>query len=400
MTVVVVDKLVPGGQGLCRDDKGVFFVDGVAAGDRIEVEVDGKRRGVREGRLLTVLEPSADRAAADCALSSLCGGCDWLHLSRDAQTRWKHATVIDALRRIGRFADDDVTRFLRPLLVPPSAESAARRRARFVVDAGGRLSLSARRSHERVAIPACPALDARLSATVSLMPRLTPGSVVALAVDDEGVVAGLEKEVDVDVVASKVRGVLTAGGKLIGDPVLRGEVTAGFLPARSDALTFSQATRFGGAAIREQVMRGVGEVDGLRVLELFAGAGHLSLPLAKAGAVVDAVEGDARGLAHLVANARAFDLAIAARRAFIDEQLPFGDVDVVVADPPRTGIPGAAELFARLRAQRLVLVSCDLATGARDLAAAAKAGFVVDDVTPIDAFPRTHHVEWVAVLSR
>ena len=407
---VVVQKLVPGGQGLCRDDDGVFFVDGVAAGDVIEVAVAGKRRGARVARVLRVLQPSVDRAQPDCAVVDRCGGCDWLHLSRAAQTRCKQELVTDALQRVGRFAAADVAAFLRPLLVPPigAAATGARRRARFVVDAAGRLAFHGRRSHQTVAIEGCPAVDPRISATVSRLPPLTPGSSVRLAVDDDdGCVAGLEGHNDVDAVARHVRGVLCSDGRVVGDPWLRGEITAGLLPARSDALTFAQATRFGGAAIREEVLRGAGDVDGAAVLELFAGAGHLTLPLLQRGAIVDAVEGDERALAHLRANVGLCGLDEArlhARRAFIDERLPMpldGDAaDVVVVDPPRTGVPGAAVLFARLGARRLLLVSCDPATGARDLRAAVESGFVVDELTPIDAFPRTHHVEWVAALSR
>ena len=398
--VVVVDKLVPGGQGLCRDTDGVFFVDAVAAGDHIEVVVDRKRRGVRAGRLIRVVQPSADRADVDCALVSVCGGCDWLHLSRAAQTRCKQEIVVDALVRVGRFNALDAAAFLRPLLTPSPAEAGGRRRARFIVDAAGRLAFFGRGSHVPTAIPTCAALEPRLSKTLSTLPRLRPSSVVRLALDDDGVVAGIDDDDAILLLAPHVRGVLSANGARVGDPWLRGEITAGFLPARSDALTFAQATRFGGAAIRDLVLQGVGDVDGADVLELFAGAGHLSLPLAKAGARVDAVEGEVRALEHLRENASAFQLAVSPRRAFIDEGLSFGSVDVVVVDPPRTGIPGALGLFRRLRGgRRLVLVSCDPATGARDLRAAVDAGFVVDSVTPVDAFPRTHHVEWVAVLT-
>lgn len=366
-----IDKLVPGGHGMARDDHGVFFVDGVGVGEVVDVDVPQKKRGARTAKLLRVLEPSPDRVTPDCVLVDKCGGCDWLHLSRAAQTAGKEQIVDDALVRTGKFSVDEVQKFRRPLLVPPPGEK--RRRARFVVDDDGRLTFSARASHDRVVVDACPAVDDRIAAL--FVGRYENGAVVRVAVDDRGV------HVDEDVVV--------------------GEVTAGAFPARSTASSFAQATRFGGAAIRDLVVAGVGDVVGKRVLELFAGSGHLTLPLAAQGAVVDAVEGDAAAVGFLVDNLRLVQGA-RGRRAFIDERLSFdADVDVVVADPPRTGIPGAARLFARFgRVKRLVLVACDPATGARDLRAAVDAGFVVDNVTPIDAFPRTHHTEWVAVLVR
>ncbi len=405
-----IEKLVPGGHGLARDHDGVFFVDSVAPGEVVEVVVDGKKGGARRARLLRVIEPSAERVTPDCPLFERCGGCDWLHLSRAAQSAGKERIVDDTLVRIARFTADEVRAFRRPLLVPPAGEK--RRRARFVVDGTGRLSFSRRNSNERVAIPACPALDPRLSDLLSTVPPLPAGAEVRLAVDDGGVHVAVRRglqqafagarSVTFDDAAPITP--ITPDENEPGAHFLVGEVTGGAFPAWSDAATFTQATRFGAAAIRDEVVRGAGDVSGHGVLELFAGAGHLTIPLALAGARVDAVEGDLRALHWLGVNARRTGAAIKVRRAFIDDNLEFGaDVDVVVADPPRTGIPGAARLlrrFADRGVQRIVLVSCDPATGARDLRAAVDAGFVVDALTPIDAFPRTHHVEWVAVLRR
>ena len=92
---------------------------------------------------------------------------------------------------------------------------------------------------------------------------------------------------------------------------------------------------------------------------------------------------------------------IEVQQAFIDGALPLrGTADVLVVDPPRTGIVGFEALLPRTGALRLVLVSCDPATGARDLAKAAACGYVLERLVPIDAFPRTSHVEWVATLQR
>ena len=213
-----------------------------------------------------------------------------------------------------------------------------------------------------------------------------------------------------------MRGVLITGQRSptppLGDPALRGEVSAGqFAAAVSDASTFAQATRFGGAAIRDAVMAAVDDViEGATVLELFCGAGHLTLPLAQKAAKVVAVEGDAAATAWLTANAvHCPDDVIEVHTGFIDGTTVAASsaarrATVVVIDPPRTGLVGAAAVFGALVAggnvERLVMVSCDPATGARDLRAAVDAGFQLESLVPIDAFPRTHHVEWVATLTR
>jgi tRNA/tmRNA/rRNA uracil-C5-methylase (TrmA/RlmC/RlmD family) len=193
----------------------------------------------------------------------------------------------------------------------------------------------------------------------------------------------------------------------VGDPLLVGEITAGRFAAQHDAATFSQATRHGGAAIVDAVLAGVDDVvDGAAVLELFCGAGHLTLPLASRAAHVVAIEGDPRAIRHLRENRRLVvdgGRRIDPRVAYIDASLALPVADVVVIDPPRTGLVDGGALLsalAAMRPRRLVMVSCDPATGARDLRAAVEAGFQLERVVPIDAFPRTHHLEWVATLSR
>jgi 23S rRNA (uracil1939-C5)-methyltransferase len=402
-----------------RDDAGVVFVEDVIPGERVRYALAGRRGGARRGRLLTVLEPSPSRVTPSCARAGRCGGCDWLHLDRAAQTAGKEQIVDDALVRIGRLDPVLVAAVRAPLVVPADSADGARRRVRLAVDNEGRTGFFARGSHDIVAVDACPALDARLQEVQRQLPRLSPRTTLRLAVDDEGqVVAAVERPRDARalVASGLVAGAVVVqeavDDVVVGEALLHGEVTAGLYAARSDAACFTQATRGGGRAIVDAVVEAsdavLGGVQGRRVLELFAGSGHLTLPLLARGATVDAVEGDGRGVRFLRDNVRRLSPAAGAvvvRQAFIDGRLPLGEPapDLVVADPPRTGVPGAAVLWSRLvqaGVGGLVLVSCDPATGARDLRAAVDAGFVLRRVVPIDAFPHTHHVEWVAALQR
>jgi 23S rRNA (uracil1939-C5)-methyltransferase len=419
-----VDRLVPGGQGLCRTDDGVVFVDGVAAGERVLVRLQGRQGGAARGDVLQVLTASPDRIALDCVVGASCGGCDWLHLSPSARSTWKWRLAADALRRVGRFGEDDVARVLRPLVTldDDTGLLAGRRRVRVTIGAGGRGTFSAARSHARVPVSDCGALHPGLRQALAALPSasLPERTEVRQGVDDRGhVVAAVSsstaarKLVDAGVVVGAV--VFRTDGSepgtvdadVVGDPFLRGEVSAGRFPmARSDAATFAQATRGGGQSIIDAVMAGVDDViDGATVLELFCGAGHLTLPLASRASSVAAVEGDGRALRHLDGNRSLVAGVITTHISYIDADVgvPEG-VTVVVVDPPRTGLVDGAAIFVKLAStptlRRLVMVSCDPATGARDLRAAVDAGFILESVIPIDAFPRTHHLEWVAKLSR
>lgn len=443
-----VDALAPGGRALIRDAGAVLFARGALPGERVEVAVERTARGVRHGVVLRVLERSPQRVEPDCpahgTTPGTCGGCDLLHCAPAAARALRERIVDDVLVRVGRLAPDLVAQIRRPLTAPSAGDDpleALRRRVRVVIR-DKKPTFSSPESHARVHVERCAALHPVLNEGLARLADagLADGTEVRLACDDRGHrSAALERArpgdarrvVDAGAADGAVllrppmpaRSASTAGSaragrgatddadaasvehERTGDPVLQGEVAPGFHgtsgPARSDAGVFTQATRFGGRAILRAVLEAAAPAPGDRVLELFAGSGHLTLPMLCRGAHVHAVEGAPRGVEFLERNVADFAAQCTTRRAFIDGDLRAPeDVDVIVADPPRTGIPGFAAILSRFRAARLVLVSCDPATGARDLAIARAAGYVVQWLEPIDAFPRTSHVEWVANLRR
>lgn len=424
-----VERMVPGGLGLLRDNEGVVLSRGGLVGERVRVEVESRRGGVRQGSVVHISARSPERVSPDCAAHPRCGGCDLLFASEQAQGDVKQQIVEDALRRIARLDEEQLSR-VRPLERAPLF-AGARRRVRLHIDDAGAIGFFARGSHDLVPLEQCPALAAPLDHALSDLAEsdfLVPRTTLQLACDDDGrvslAVTSFSSRRDAERLAARAVDAGIATGALVlsgrghpsarfGDPTLHGEVAPGCEggPYRSDASTFTQATRFGGAVIARRVLEGAaveGSERDQRVLELFAGAGHLTLPLAASGAHVTAVEGDARAAAWLARNVDAalFSSRIEAQRARVGEHTldalltESGPFDVLVADPPRTGIDGFASLLEVMRPARVVLVSCDPATGARDLRVALDKGYALQWLAPIDAFPRTSHVEWVTALER
>jgi 23S rRNA (uracil1939-C5)-methyltransferase len=345
-----------------------------------------------------------------------CGGCDLLDLAAPAALAVREGIVRDALVRVGKLERALVERAVLPILASPPGEESRRRRTRVVMESG-KPTFSSAESHRRVGVAACAALHPLLEERLARLPavRLADGVEVRLACDDRGRVSvALERAAAEDadrlLAAGIGHGVVVLEGERevarSGDPVLVGEVAPGYGPGgagdcRSDAGVFTQATRFGGRAILEAVLRAADAKPEMEVIELFAGAGHLTVPLLEKGARVRAVEGARRSVRFLEENARRFGERCVPEQRMIDERLPLPSrVDVLVADPPRAGVPGLASILERCRTERLVLVACDPATGARDLATALGRGFALSWLQPIDAFPRTTHVEWVAALAR
>lgn len=420
----VVERLVPGGLSLLRDDEGIVFARGGLAGERVVVEVHQRRGGVRHGVVSEVLRRSPERTAPDCAAHPRCGGCDFLHLAEATQAEAKHQMVLDALRRVAKLTDAQLAK-IRPTEAAPHF-AGARRRARLSVNEDGDIGFHVRGGTEVVPITDCPALAGTLRGTVEDLAEtesLLPGASLQVACDDEGrvsvAVSSTGPRREVEAFARRLVDTGIATGSVVvsnrghvterfGHPTLHGEIAPGCVggPYHSDAATFTQATRHGGLAITRLVVEAA--LGSRHILELFAGAGHLTLPLAALGAHVVAIEGDAEASQWLVRNAEQapFRERIDASRQRVGEHtldalaVDGRSFDALVADPPRTGIEGLHSILSVFAVPTLVLVSCDLATGARDLRIALDHGYELSWLAPIDAFPRTSHVEWVARLER
>jgi 23S rRNA (uracil1939-C5)-methyltransferase len=189
-----------------------------------------------------------------------------------------------------------------------------------------------------------------------------------------------------------------------GDPVVSVAVVDDAPPLRVRAPGFTQVNDGANRLLIEQVLHGVAPRPGLRVLDLYAGAGNLSFPLRRAGALVTAVEqdnaaaADARAQGEREPGTPLRVLAMAAERA-VQQLAEAGEqFDAVVLDPPRSGAASCVASLLRIAAPRLVYVSCDPSTLARDLRQLSTA-YRVDSAQPIDFFPHTYHVETVVAAT-
>lgn len=422
-----VEKIVPGGLGLLRDDRGVFFVRGVLPGERVQLSGFSKKGGARFGHVQKIIETSKNRRQPDCDAHPKCGGCDFLDFNEIATEQARHAMVSDALARIGRLSQEELTR-IKPLM--RSSETAMqRRRVQFHTSETGKIGYFARESHQLVERHECHAIDPALNELLSALAQddsLPKNGRFACAVGndnacsvclihDDAVRARqfgeelVRKSMAVGVLLQNTDGEIFGR---VGNPTIFGEVACDAQggPYQSDAGTFTQATRFGAREIVKQTKRALEDCgyEGGPILELFAGAGHITFSLAEIASLVMAVEGAIHAVDHMRAN---IDRSPFGERI----QCIWGDIDgasfgedyvdvlldvpeALVLDPPRNGVIRIDKILEFLKPPILVMISCDLATGARDLRLALEAGYELVSVVPIDAFPRTSHTEWVAAL--
>jgi 23S rRNA (uracil1939-C5)-methyltransferase len=430
--LVQIEKLIHGGKGLAHDGSLAVFVEGVLPGESVRVQLDRAKKGYAEGRLLEVMTPSPHRTAAPCPVYGQCGGCQLQHASPAAQLELKRAILAESLLRLGGLTDVDV-----PPLIPSPEVYGYRHRARLaVVTPRGKtasLAYHEEGSHRLVPIAACPLLAPRLNEAVAHLNRTLPGSGAMAAVLREVRLAlsvttgelmiqyeaerctrrqaeGWFERVRTGLAGVKGQVMITGRGLqqrrwVDGETALTEQVAG--LRLRSSDRSFVQANwRLNETLVETVTDWALSGQKGasLRVLELYAGIGNFGLPLARGGALVTLVEANPAALADARYNARVNHVGRCRFRhgpaeAILDASTP-DEYDLVLMDPPRTGLSKEALAgLLRLKPHRLVYLSCDPSTLARDLRALREAGFRVTRVQGFDMFPQTMHIETLGELA-
>jgi 23S rRNA (uracil1939-C5)-methyltransferase len=398
-------RLAAGGDGIGKlADGRTVFVPRTAPGDLVELAGLRSHKRFARARHGRLLEPSPDRVEPRCPhyLVDECGGCQLQHVAAPAQREARRGFVGDALRRIARRDVAD------PPLVPADRDYDYRTKITLAVSADGRRMGLHRyeRADEVFELEWChitvPELMRLWQGLRSLRPMLPPRlASVVLRLDRAGGLHALFRTTAGEAWggAAKLRHALAERGLVAtlwwhsDDGVPRAMAGA---EEAYPATVFEQVHPAMGDRVRAHAVEALGDVAGRRVWDLYAGIGETTAALARAGASVESVESDRRAVAEAERrgpNARRH----AARVEDVLEELR--PAELVITNPPRTGMDGrVAEALERLRPPRVVYVSCDPATLARDLS--RMPGFRIAGVQSFDLFPQTAHVETVAVLDR
>jgi 23S rRNA (uracil1939-C5)-methyltransferase len=396
---LTIDKPAAGGRMIARVDGQVVLVGGAIPGERVTARVERVAKGVAYADTLSADEPSADRRAAPA--DPLCGGCLYAHIAYPRQLDLKSLVIADAFGRIAHLP------LTSAVPVAASPEEGYRMRARLHVR-GQHWGFFREGTHE-----ICDARATRqlLPATCETLDRLV-AEMRALGAADAA-----EIEISENVDASERVAHVDAPQPLGADAIQRLAAVDGLTPGpyvtdvltldayppislRRHVLAFFQGNRF---LLRDLVAHVVAQVpEGGTAVDLYAGAGLFAIAAAVSrSARVTAVEGDRFAAADLVANALESCAAVAPLHQAVETftARPSAASDVVILDPPRTGVSKEALAgVLRLRAPRLVYVSCDIATLARDARRLVDGGYQLQHVDAFDLFPNTPHVETVAVF--
>ncbi len=421
---VVIEKLVHGGSGLARLGTGqAIFVPRVLPGERVIVSIRRKRKGVLEAELVKVITPSPDRIAPPCDGEKQCTGATWPHIAYPAQLRYKLEILLDTLRRIGGIEP------ARPLPVIPSPrKDHYRLRTQFTVrlkDGRQQIGFFRQGSYELIEVENAflihPIIDKTLSAIRSLadqLPSLSEIHINASSSEEVHLLFFSERDAypAMDPFFSNLVNIAPAVIGITGFSNRKKVFTLGRnqlslemegMTLRATEGNFFQVNWEQNGNMVKTVLDFTALTGSETVLDLYCGIGNFTLPLAKRAHRVIGIESGFSAIENAKENA---ELNRISNVEFIADDLQKGlktliqrkmRAEVIVLDPPRAG--ATLKTLERVLAfvpQKIVYISCNPSTLARDLKFFHLFGFRLDRLQPVDMFPYTYHIECVAEMVR
>ena len=389
-----MEKLVYGGDGLARLDGRVVFAPFVLPGERIRVRAEQEKPGLVRARMLEVLEAAADRVTAPCPVFGRCGGCHYQHAPYEYQVAAKRSILVEELRRLGKIEAPG------EILLVSGQSLGYRNRVQLAVEKT-HIGYREARSHKLCAVESCPVSSPKINEAIGKLNHMArdgrwPKFVRALEVftDERQVqINVLEKDRPVarrffDWCAAEIDGVVEGALDYEGR-------------FRVSSNSFFQVNRF---LLDRFVETAIGDVSGDTAADLYAGVGLLSVPLARRFGEVVAVESGSGAVRDLQFNAEREGLTnLRALQGTAEEHLAGLEKapDLVLLDPPRAGLgKNVVKRLNELKPRQVVIVACDPATLARDLAGLVAGGYRIARMAMVDLFPQTYHLETVVGLER
>ncbi|MCW5211614.1 class I SAM-dependent RNA methyltransferase [Desulfobulbus sp. TB] len=429
---VTVEKIIASGKGLTRTAEGqVVMIPFTLSGEKLLINQEKKKSGYIEGSIDRILSPSPARITAPCPLYGVCGGCDLQHGSYPEQLSIKKEIIRESLLR----AKIPLTsqQLDNPLASP--VQWGYRYRLRLKINPSGQLGYFKKKSNTFLLITECLVASQGLCSAV-------------VELNKSGILQPLAKICsEIELLESPADGKITlvfrGNKRKTLPPALLQKLTTlsimqevqqigwftrkGFHTLFPSAKPLTQQISLkrnrqncslswsGGCfsqvnpAQNEQLIRLVcdfsGDLSGKTVLDLYCGMGNFSVPLGCCGGTLTGIEGNQESILWAEKNARKAGISarffVADVRTALQQLVDQGETtDIILLDPPRSGVGKNIALLPHLKPKKIIYVSCDPATLARDLHLLCSQGYRITRVVPVDMFPQTSHIESVVLLER
>ncbi|MCW8893315.1 MAG: class I SAM-dependent RNA methyltransferase [Deltaproteobacteria bacterium] len=421
---IKVETLVNGGAGLARHEGRVIFIPHTAAGDNVRCRITKSKKHYAEAELVEIIEPADQRRIANCPVAGICGGCQWQHLPYSEQLIWKNKLFRETLTRQCGVDPDRVLP-----IVPAPNEWNYRSRVQVKChnsSAGFITGFYQSKSHSVVAIDSCPIIAAGLNGLLAELRQIFNQTPFAnqihqfdLAIDDEqkrSVTIHYPGE-NTDLLAEHLRAARLDADLLIkmgaanslttvqGSGVLQIQVDDPQLRLNYAAGSFAQVNLEHNRSLVATVLA-LANLSGKEdLVDLYCGMGNFSLPLARMCGRITGIEESPASITFARQNAihnqiKNSSFLCAPAEKGLREILKHQAIELILLDPPRQGATGVIKEITQNPVSKLIYVSCDPQTLARDLKQLIAHGYELISSQPFDMFPQTHHCESVTLLQR
>lgn len=418
---VKIETMAFGGYGVARSGGKVLFIPYAATGDEVLVEVTGEKKRYSLGRVVRIIQPSPLRVAPPCPYFGVCGGCQWQHIDDPCQGDMKRTILIETLRRLGKLDR-------MPPVETPSSSRPYGYRVRVQLKVKGKaIGYYQEGTHRIVDISRCMIAHPIVNRIISIMReereaflKMKEIEINASPEEEKGVLLchphsedrrfeHVAKRLLQDQPVLRSIGIAMKGKwSFWGDPRLSFTVRpgqageSGTLAIRVSPGSFSQVNPEQNHTLIDTVLGFSGLKNYETVLDLYAGAGNLTLPLSIHAGEVFGVEANKPAAEDGKFNAVRNGIR---NLHFIEGEVEEvlrgwkrGRPDQVVLDPPRTGCKNVVDRIAGLEPKKIIYVSCDPATFSRDLRLFHGRGYFLRRLRLIDMFPQTYHMEVAGLL--
>jgi len=418
---VSIESVAFKGYGVARVDGKVVFIPYTLAGDEGWIEITGEKKRYSTARLIQVLKPSPGRVPPPCPYFGTCGGCQWQHIRYSTQVEQKKEILTETLKRLGRLKEIPSVR------VAPSPKPYDYRVRVQLKVRGETMGYYQERSHRIIDVEHCPISDPLVNQIIqtlrhqpAVLPHMEEVEINVSPEEGKGVLLfhphphapGTEHLIQ-DLLRGQpaLKGIAITykdGHNLIGDPTLNFILPLSHkrekreLELRISPGSFFQVNPEQNQTLVQTVLQLSEVTQEDRVLDLYAGAGNLTLSLAMEGGEVLGVEENRMAFQDAQFNAERNGIKnchfIHGR---VEDVLSDGkrkSPDLIVLDPPRTGCRTILDQVVRLKPKKIIYASCEPTTFARDLLLYSERGYSLQLLDLIDMFPQTYHMEVVGLL--
>lgn len=373
------------GEGIGKHEGKIVFIPFTVPGETVKVEITEDEGDYLRATILDIIEPSEFRVIPNCKIFGKCGGCSFQHIQYEYQTKLKEMVVIEQLKRIGGFENSE--NLVKPIVKAENPFNY-RNRADFSINRKNLMGFKMRATHKFIYVENCSIMYDRINQILSVLQGKTPkrkthNITVRYGINTDDYLVQPEMNTEE----------LKTGQPYYTEKLLGKEF-------RISAPSFFQVNTFQASKLIQLVLNYMTEED-KTVIDAYAGVGTFTVFLAQKSERVIAIEESRSSYKDAQINLK--DYANIEYLCMKTEEALFKDeiiADVIVLDPPRVGVmKDVLEGIVNKKIRKIVYVSCEPSTLARDLKYLSDRGYTLVEVQPVDMFPQTYHIENVALMT-